>query len=114
MKINKLFVVSKNKMLLKAIEIACKNSEKDFFTIDNFDEAVHFVEDIKPDVVVIDTSDALLESKEFLGNINSNFKVVKLIEKSESSSHEDLLLELPVNPTSLWRDLEKLIGDSHG
>ena len=82
MKINKLFVVSKNKMLLKAIEIACKNSEKDFFTIDNFDEAVHFVEDIKPDVVVIDTSDALLESEEFQKNMNSNFKVVKLIKKN--------------------------------
>lgn len=116
MKINKLFVVSKNKMLLKAIEIACKNSEKDFFTIDNFDEAVHFAEDIKPDVVVIDTSDALLESEEFQKNMNSNFKVVKLIKKSESesTSHEGLLLELPVNPTSLWRDLEKLIGDSNG
>ena len=116
MKINKLFVVSKNKMLLKAIEIACKNAKRNFFTIDDFNEAAHFIVDLKPDVVVIDSSQAMDLGEKLRAKITAGTMIVKLLEKSQADEikSDETHLILPVNPTSLWRDLEQLLGGKDG
>ncbi len=116
MKIDKLFVLSKNKMLLKAIEIACKNAKRDCFVIDDYTEGLHFIRDMRPTLVVIDIENAKEDALGLLSDIKDEFKVVILSKRpsevGEFSSIPSVLY--PVNPTGLWDRLEKELGDTNG
>ena len=112
MKIDKLFVLSKNKMLLKAIEITCKNAKQDCFVIDDFDEAPHFIEDLKPNVLLIDLTSENKNVSELIEKFSGQIDIVFIGQPAEGEN--GLYIEPPINPISLVEELEKKLEAHHG
>ena len=44
----KVFLISKDEFIRKSLELLAKKQDRDLFSIDNVDEALHFIEDLKP------------------------------------------------------------------
>jgi len=109
MKIEKLFFVSLHKMLTDSIELVGKKKDLDVFTINDFEEAYHFVEDLQPQIIFADQDD--VEEQVF-----SNFKekFCAQIPVVVVGSGENAQISKPIDPIKLLDDLEVIYNKFHG
>lgn len=109
MEINKLFVISKNDMMLKAIELYGKRNHLEFFVIDNLEESEHFLRDLNPVAVLIDNQD-LKDSdvKALISNIiNEPFIVLTKDIGTNHAVYSD-----PIEPTEIAKKIYRLKNES--
>ncbi len=104
MKVKKLFVISTQEMLRRTIEGYCKKQGIEIFHIDDANEAIHFINDLNPDVILLCTEQ--YQEDEILAIRNTQIPVIDLLSKQGNSTQKYLLL--PVNPVSLILEIEAL------
>ncbi|OIQ19768.1 MAG: hypothetical protein BM556_04610 [Bacteriovorax sp. MedPE-SWde] len=101
MKIEKLFFVSLHKMLTDTIELLGKKNGLDVFTINDFDEAYHFIKDLNPSIIVAD-NDGVEEEvfSKFMSEFSSQIPVVVI------GNGEKAKFLKPIDPIKLLDELE--------
>lgn len=112
MKIEKLFFISANQMLCKVIDLLGKEKGMDFFTIDNIDEADHFIKDLNPDVILLDRESFEDDSGLIIiENFNTQIPVVSLVEEGASLPNLDSrrVILKPLQPIKILGQLEDLL-----
>ena len=110
MEINKLFVISKNEMMLKAIELYGKRNHLEFFVINNLEESTHFVADLKPEAILLDPSE--LEDDEVKGFVKDHHHIfIVLLHKVEGIEVKDLNGQ--VEPTEVAKIIYQLKSEAH-
>lgn len=105
MKVKSLFIISKSDLFLKATENYFKKIGISVFTINNTTEALHFISDLTPDVVVVKSDDFLKEEIYSLTNVSQN---IILLKQSIDSDSEFKQIQLPIDPAQLIMKIEQL------
>lgn len=108
MKVKSLFIVSKSGLFLKALDNYFKKVGLSIFTIDHATEALHFIKDLNPDIVLVTIGD--FSDLEISAISDVARRLVKLVEReSENSTFPEL--KLPINPENLIRKLEEIFHE---
>lgn len=105
MKVKSLFIISKSDLFLKATENYFKKIGISVFTISNTVEALHFISDLTPDVVVVKSDDFLKEEINSLTNVSQN---IILLQQNIDADSEFKQIQLPIDPAQLIMMIEQL------
>jgi len=109
MKIEKLFFVSLHKMLTDGFELVAKKKGLDVFTINDFEEAYHFVKDLSPQIILADEDGVEGEAfKKFVDEFSSQIPVVTV------GKGENVQIAKPIDPIKLLDELEVIYNKFHG
>ncbi len=111
MEINKLFVISKNEMMLKAIELYGKRNNLEFFVINDLEESTHFIADLKPEAILLDPSE--LEADQVKGFVKDHRHIfIVLLHRVEGIDINNL--DGRLEPTEVAKLIYKLKSEAHG
>lgn len=105
MKVKSLFIISKSDLFLKTFENYFKKIGVNIFTILDATEAIHFINDLHPDVVLIKKSEY---SDDEIKAISETNKEIILLLAPDTMATGFKQLTLPVNPQNLIARIESL------
>lgn len=109
MKIEKLFFVSVHKMLTDTVDLVGKKKNLDVFTINDFEEAYHFIRDLQPQIIIADQDGVEKEIFEkFITEFAAQIPVAVI------GSGENAQISKPIDPIKLLDELEVIYNKFHG
>lgn len=103
MKVKSLFVIAKDELFLKMLDVYYKKTGVEIFTISNIDESLHFIADLNPQYILVKNENYSEEELSLLKEKNISFITLG---NNEISGYK--FIKLPINPAQLLETLESI------
>lgn len=112
-KLNQIFLLHSVKFVCEALRVHAKNSDVSIYTLDGPTNLSFFIEDMKPQVVLIREEDLGDQLDAFLAEFKDHPKILKVLwsksDDSEMGRSFDAVLSEPISPRTIFSELEGLL-----
>ena len=112
-KLNQIFLLHSVKFVCEALKVHAKNSDVSIYTLDGPTNLSFFIEDMKPQVVLIREEDLGDQLDAFLAEFKDHPKILKVLwsksDDSEMGRSFDAVLSEPISPRTIFSELERLL-----
>lgn len=115
----KLFIfIEREKFLRDMVELCVKGSETDVLTLDSAGESIHFIDDLRPELILVDIQTVLSHMDSFFDGIGKLGQECKIVLTGDEGDRELIreydnktvgFIKKPLSPTGLIDRLKKFL-----
>ena len=113
----KVFYIEKQKFLREMVEQILVDKGEKAYTLETASDCTYLIEDLKPEVLMLDVATIMPEADEFFATYKEKFSQIPIVftgfpeDRDLLGPYEGLcrgFLEKPIKPMEFWDQMEKM------